>query len=243
MSALLHAFELHDPQLISDALAGGAALDEPIGDRPPVWRLVEMYTRSPRFAACLRTLFDAGATLDDPLLEVLLLDDADALGVLLRQSDEPLRRRFDLACAYTSLSGVSALHVCAEYNSVKCADLLVEAGLDVDTRAAFRRDRTGGHSALFHCVNSNSNHCRPVMERLVEAGASLDIRVDALVWGGGFSWETVVFDISPISYAQCGLFPQFHREPAAVYDNIDFLHRARHGQPAPVRNVPNAYLQ
>ena len=81
------------------------------------------------------------------------------------------------------------------------------------------------------------------MELLVEAGADLELRVDALVWGAGFDWETVVFDVTPLSYAQCGLYAQFHRNERRVYDNVDYLYRRRHGRPAPIRNVPNRYLQ
>jgi len=38
-----------------------------------------MYMRSARFAECLRTMLDAGATLDDPVLEAILLDDDEKL--------------------------------------------------------------------------------------------------------------------------------------------------------------------
>lgn len=81
------------------------------------------------------------------------------------------------------------------------------------------------------------------MELLVEAGANLDIRLKALVWGSGFEWETVVFDVTPISYAQCGLYSQFHRPEKQVYSNIAYLYRKRYGTEPLVRNVPNKYLQ
>ena len=55
-------------------------------------------------------------------------------------------------------------------------------------------------------------------------------------------WETVVFDVTPISYAQCGLYRQFHRDEKDIYDNIDQLHRRRFGTTAPRRNVPNRYV-
>jgi hypothetical protein len=49
------------------------------------------------------------------------------------------------------------------------------------------------------------------MELLVEAGADLNIRLRALLWGESMSWEMVVHDVTPISYVQCGLYRQFHR--------------------------------
>jgi hypothetical protein len=115
-------------------------------------------------------------------------------------------------------------------------------GADVNAVAGIGRDGVGGHAPIFHAVNSNFNHCRPVMEMLVEAGADLKFRVNALLWGGTMNWETVVYDLTPLSYAQCGLYRQFHRPEKDVYSNIDYLYRHRFGVAAPSRNVPNKYL-
>ncbi len=96
---------------------------------------------------------------------------------------------------------------------------------------------------VFHAVNSNQNHCRPVMELLVDSGANLDLRLKGLVWGHGFDWETLLFDVTPISYAQCGLYFQFHRPEHQIYSNITYLFRKRYSFDPPLRNVPNKYLQ
>ena len=81
-----------------------------------------------------------------------------------------------------------------------------------------------------------------MMDLLLDAGADVDVRLRGLVWGEGLEWETVVFDITPISYAQCGLYRQFHRDEKDIYDNIDRLYRRYVGSPAPRRNVPNRYV-
>ena len=239
---LFAAFELHSPHDIRAALVAGADPQVRIDGKPAIEWLAEMYTRSARFGECLQVLLDAGATFADPLLAPLLLDDADALRMVLASAPARARDRLYLDCAFTSLQGVSPLHVCAEYNSVRCARALLDLGVDVDARAAVDHEGFGGHTALFHTVNSPHNHCRPMMELLVDAGARLDVRVDGLVWGQGFDWETVVFDATPLSYAQCGLYAQFHRAEAHVYDNVDYLFRHRHGRAPAVRNVPNQYL-
>jgi ankyrin repeat protein len=236
-------FELHDQERIRAALRAGTSATALINGKRPVDLLIEMYTRSPAFQGCLRVLLDAGASVGDPVLEALLLDDLPALTASLASDAQTLNRRFSLPCAYTSLLGVSALHVCAEYNSIRCARALLEAGLDVDVRADVDADGLGGHTPIFHAVNSNQNHCRPVLELLTAAGADLDIRLRGLVWGGGFEWETVVFDVSPISYAQCGLYAQFHRREQDVYSNLDHLYQRRFGVALPFRNVPNKYLR
>lgn len=103
-------------------------------------------------------------------------------------------------------------------------------------------DGLGGQTPIFHAVNSILNYCRPMMEMLVSAGASLDVRVPMLLWGETMPWETIVFDATSVSYAQCGLFRQFHRDERDVYGNISFLICARNGSVPPERNVPNKYL-
>ena len=233
MSVLLAAFESHSPEQIRQALGEGASAVDPIDGKLPIDWLIEMYPRTSRFQECLRVMLDAGARIVDPQLQAILLDDPSSLSA---------GNRFHLECAYTCLHDVAALHVCAEYNSVRCAAALLKAGAEVNARAGIDADGIGGQTPLFHTVNSNGNYCRPMMDLLIAAGADLDIRLQALVWGKGFEWETVVFDVSPISYAQCGLYFQFHRREEIVYSNIDSLYRKRHGRTAPVRNVPNKYL-
>jgi ankyrin repeat protein len=201
-----------------------------------------MYTRSPNFVACLRAMLGAGATVGNDLAEAALLDDEETLRRIIQEAPERVRESLTVESAYTSLRGVSALHVCAEFNSVRCAKVLLNAGVDVNVRAEVDADGLGGHTPLFHTVNSNQNYCRPMMNLLLDAGADVDVRLRGLVWGEGLEWETVVFDITPISYAQCGLYRQFHRDEKDIYDNISHLYLRRFGSPAPRRNVPNRYV-
>jgi ankyrin repeat protein len=184
----------------------------------------------------------AGARIDDPLVEAVLLDDANALGRIASTPGQHLDRKVTVVSAYTSCRGVSALHLCAEFNAVHCAAALLKSGLDVNTRAELDANGFGGQTPLFHAVNSNQNYCRPMMELLVNAGADLDVRLKGLVWGEGFDWETVLFDVTPVSYAQAGLYRQFHRHEEDVFDNVAFMYRKRFGSDPPVRNVPNRYL-
>lgn len=239
---LLGEFEVHSPEGIRALLAAGVSPTEQVNGKRPIDALIEMYLRSSRFAECLQVMLDAGATVGDPLLETILLDDDAGLRALLALSSEGLQRKLNPLCAFTSCRGVSALHICAEFNSIRCARVLLESGANVNARADQEADGLGGQTPIFHAVNSIFNYCRPMMELLVDAGADLDLRLRSLLWGESMSWETVVHDVTPISYAQCGLYRQFHRREKDIYGNIDYLSLKRYGVKPPLRNVPNKYL-
>ena len=237
----LGAFEEHAPEEIRRALVAGASATKPINGKRPIDCLIEGYLRSPRFGDCLRILLDAGALIDGPLLKAVLLDD-DAAVQRLAKAGQDLSRKLRIPCAFTSCEGVTALHLCAEFNSVKCARALLQAGANVNATADIDTDGFGGQTPIFHAVNSIFNYCRPTLEMLVNAGAHLDIRLKGLIWGAGADWETLVLDVTPMSYAQCGLYAQFHRSERDVYDNLSYLYQKRYGAGLPLRNVPNKYL-
>lgn len=72
---------------------------------------------------------------------------------------------------------------------------LLENGADVNARANYDSAGIGGHTPIFHAVNSIFNYCRAVVEILITAGADLGVQVKSLLWGETMSWETVLFDI------------------------------------------------
>jgi len=238
----LGAFEEHSPEGIRAALAAGASATALIKGKTPIDCLIEGYLRSPQFGACLRVLLDAGASIQDPLLEALLLDDAPAVQGLLNRPGQDLNRKLRVPCAFTSCEGVTALHLCAEFNCVRCAQALIKAGADVNAPADIDSDGFGGQTPIFHAVNSIFNYCRPMLELLADSGADLDVLLKGLLWGAGADWETLLLDVTPISYAQCGLYAQFHRREQDVYSNLSYLYRKRNRGELPVRNVPNKYL-
>ena len=129
-----------------------------------------------------------------------------------------------------------------EFNSIACARVLLELGADVNAAGDRNAEGMEGQTPIFHAVNSILNYSRPVMELLVDAGADLEVKVDSLLWGESMSWETVVYDVTPFSYAQCGLYRQFHRREEDVYSNLEYLYRSKYGAAPALRNVPNRYL-
>ncbi len=241
-SDILVAFELHSVKQIRAALDGGVDPHTPIRGKTLINWLTEMYSRSDNFPKCLRLLLDRGAVLDDPVAAPVLLNDVDALSAAILANPELLNHRTTMVSAFTPLVGASLLHVAAEYGNVNVAQLLIEKGADVNARAAIDEYGLNGHTPLFHTVNSSHNRSAPILRLLLQAGAKTDISLRGITWGKGFEWETTLFDVTPVSYAQFGLLPQVHRKERDIYDNIRLLVEAGGRTVPPLDNVPNRYL-
>lgn len=239
---LLVAFELHSVEAIAAALDAGVDARAPIRGKTPVNWLTEMYSRGDNFPKCLQLLLDRGAVLDDPVVTPVLLNDAEAIASAVRARPSLLNHRTDMVSAFTPLIGASLLHVAAEYGNTNAAQMLIELGADVNAQASTDDDGLNGHTPIFHTVNSSRNRSAPILQLLLDAGAKSDIRVHGITWGKGFEWETTFFDVTPVSYAQCGLLPQVHRTEVDIYDNIRRLLRAANRAIPPLANVPNRYL-
>jgi ankyrin repeat protein len=238
-SAFLAAVETHDVGALRRLLGAGLDARAPLRGKLPLDWLLEMYARSERFPDCVRALLDAGAAPPEPALAAVLLDDETALAAL---PPARLRARVSLRSAFTPLEDATLLHVAAEFQCERALRALLGVGLEVDARAGLDAHGLGGHSALFHTVNSNANRAGPLMQLLLDAGARVDTRVAGLVWGRGFEWETACFDLTPIAFAQLGCLPQMHRDERQIADNVRRLLAAAERDPAAVRNVPNRYL-
>ncbi len=180
--------------------------------------------------------------LRDPVVAPVLLNDADAIKAAILATPSLLQHRTTLVSAFTSLVGVSLLHVAAEYGNLSAARALVEAGADVNARAEVDEHGLNGHTPLFHTVNSIHNRSEPIMRLLLAAGARTDMRLAGVTWGKGYEWETTFFDVTPISYAQMGLLPQVHRNEREIYSNLRYLLDASARKIPPLDNVPNRYL-
>ncbi len=241
--ALLRSFEGHDVDSLRAALENGAdAVSEVRGKTPAYWLLGE-YTRSDRLKECLDSLIRLGAELHDPTLVPVLTDDGPALRRMLSDNPAMIHHRTSLESAFVSLEGVTLLHVAAEFGCRTAAKVLIDAGADVNAMADTDGDGCNGHTPIFHTVNSNANRSEPIMRMLLEAGAATDIQLEALYWGKGYEWETVFFDVTPVSFAQMGLLPQVHRNESEFYANIRKLRSAAGKAELILRNVPNAYLK
>ena len=240
---LLVAFELHSVEQIQSVLDAGLDVRQPIRGKAPVNWLTEMYSRGENFPNCLQLLLARGAVLDDRLLAPVLLNDADALARTVRTNPQLLTHRTSMVSAFTPLIGATLLHVAAEFGNADVARVLVEMGADVNATASVDEYGLNGHTAIFHTVNSISNVGAPILKLLLQAGAKADVALRGITWGKGFEWETTLFDVTPVSYAQFGLLPQVHRRDRDIYDNITLLLEAAGRRVPPLENVPNKYLR
>lgn len=239
---ILGALEVHSVDQLRAALDSGVDPNGRIRGKPIVHWLTEMYSRGDNFRVCLRLLLDRGAVLDDPVVTPVLLNQPEELESMIRSDPNLLDHRTTMISAFTPLVGASLLHVAAEYNHADVARVLIRLGADVDARAAINEHGLNGHTPIFHTVNSSHNRAAPIMKMLLDAGARSDIRVHGITWGKGFEWETTLFDVTPVSYAQFGLLPQVHRSESDIYDNIRLLLDAAGRTVPPLENVPNRYV-
>ena len=239
---LVTAFELHSVEQIREALDAGVDPRALIRGKTPMNWLTEMYSRGENFSACVRLMLDRGAVLDDPVVAPVLLNDAAGLRSAIEADRSLLDHRTMMVSAFTPLVGATLLHVAAEYGNAAAARVLIELGADVNATASVDPHGLNGHTPIFHTVNSISNYAAPILKMLLDAGAKTDVAVRGITWGKGFEWETTLFDVTPISYAQFGLLPQVHRGDRDIYDNIRLLLEAAGRAVPPLDNVPNRYL-
>jgi Ankyrin repeat len=239
---LLSAFDGHDVAGIRGSLEARADATQPVRGKLPVYWLLEEYHRTDRLPECLQLLFDHGAKLEDERLRPVLLNDSEGIRELHTTDPSILTHRTSLVSAFTSLADVTLLHVAAEYGHFDAAKTLIELGADVNARGGVNEHGVNGHTPIFHTVNSNANRSAPIMELFLDAGARCDIRVDGLEWGRGYEWETVFFDVTPISFAQMGLMPQVHRSETEIYSNVRRMLVSMQRHVPDLGNIPNRYL-
>ncbi len=140
---IIYQIELHSPEGIIQGFQAGVNPNEAYNGMPLIYELIGEYTRGPKFKECVRAFSDHGLQLPDKALLAVLLDDADALKKCLTAEAECINSRYTMPCAYTPFREVSLLHICAEFNHFRCAEILVHYGLWVDCTAGTDADGFG----------------------------------------------------------------------------------------------------
>lgn len=240
---ILYATEVHSVEGIQKYFGDGGNPNEVHDGMPLFTTMVEMYYRSPKFKDCIRAFIDAGLEFEDKALLAVLAHDAESLKACIGDDPAVVFKAYSLYNnAYTSLAGGTLMHFCAEYNSLECAELLLQNGADINAKAAIDEYGFGGHTPIFHTVNQNGNSSIDMLHFLLQNGAELLITVKGLIWGKGYEWETLMPAINPISYAMMGSLPQVHRKEKTVMEVVTLLIKHAFAIDYTPKNVPNAYL-
>lgn len=243
LSHLITHIELHNLEGIKECFAKGVDPNALYNDEPLIYELTSEYTRSPRFKECVKAFVDAGLQMEDRALLSVLLDDAATLDELLSKDPSAAQKEYTLRCAYTPLYKVTLLHICAEFNHVAAARVLVKHGANINAEAGKNEHGFGGQTPIFHTVNQNGNQSIDMLHWLLEQKAELSITLPGLIWGKGYPWETFIAAVNPVNYAQLGLLPQMHRDEKIVYATVSLLVKHAFGIGYQPGNVPNAYLK
>ena len=243
LQKLIGDIELHSVEGIKECFENGVNPNDHFRNEPLIYELTSEYTRTSRFKDCVRAFVDYGLNFDDKTLLSVLSDDAASLDSLLSANPKAVKEKYTLRCAYTPLYEATLLHICAEFNHVSCAEVLVKHGADVNAKAGFDENGFGGQTPIFHTVNQILNHSIEMLEYLLSKSADLQITVKGLIWGKGYEWETFIPAVNPISYAMMGLLPQMHRDEIIISKVVSNLLKAAYGIDYMPLNIPNKYLK
>jgi Ankyrin repeat len=235
-------FELHSVDGIRECFKSGVNPNEIVNGKPLIYDLINMYTRGPLFKSCMQAFVDYGLNFEDKVLLSVLLDDAALLDTQLIADKNAITKKYSFNCTFTPLYEISLLHICAEYNHLACAKILVKHGADINSKAGFDENGFGGHTAIFHTVNQDANKSLDVLTFLISQQADLTITVKGLIWGKGYEWETFIPSVNPLSYAMMGLLRQFQRTEKQIYEVVSLLLKAGYGIDYFPPNIPNKYL-
>src|SRR6185295_6523105 len=189
---IIDEIELHSVEGIKECFSNGVDPNDLFRDEPLIYELTSEYTRSHRFRDCVKAFVDHGLKFEDKILLSVLLNDASSLELHLSKNNDAVSREYELRCAYTPLYKVSLLHICAEFNHVACAEVLVKYGADINAKAGVDEYGFGGQTPIFHTVNQNLNQSADMLNFLLARSADLAITVRGIVWGKGYEWETLI---------------------------------------------------
>jgi len=243
LNDLIIQIELHSVEGIRKCFSQGISPNGLFKNEPLIYELISEYTRTSRFKDCVKAFVDYGLDFDDKILLSVLLNDAKSLKLQITNNPGAVSKQYTLRCAYTPLHEASLLHLCAEFNHLACAEVLIDHGANINAKAGFDENGFGGQTPIFHTVNQNSNNSSDMLNYLLSQSADLKTTVKGIIWGKGYEWETLIPSVNPISYAMMGLIPQMHRNEITISKVVTTLVKAAYGIDYSAQNIPCAYLK
>lgn len=211
-------------------------------NQPLIGELMSGYMRGPQFKACVKTFVDYGLQFEDQLLLSVLLDDDEQLENILTDKPVLIDKCYSFCSAFTPINNASLLHICAEFNHIACAGVLIKHGLSVNVKAGLDENGFGNQTPIFHTVNQILNQSTDMLKLLLEHSADLSHTVTGIIWGKGYDWETLIPSVNPVSYAMMGLLPQMHRNERDIANAVSLLLKHKYGINYTPENIPCKYL-
>lgn len=181
LEKIVSYIEEHSVAGIKECFENGIDPNSYFKNDPLIYELTSEYMRSAEFKNCVQVFVDFGLQFEDKLLLTVLLDDAAALDKQLINFPGGVHKLYTLGCAFTPLYKVTLLHICAEFNHVACAAVLVKHGADINAAAGIDENGFGGQTPIFHTVNQILNHSAGMFDYLLSNAADLHITVKGLV--------------------------------------------------------------
>ncbi|MGK2864393.1 MAG: hypothetical protein ACSLE0_20850, partial [Chitinophagaceae bacterium] len=135
LQKIITDFELHSVDGIKECFNKGVNPNEIVKGKPLVYELINMYTRGPLFKSCIQAFVDNDLDFEDKVLLSVLLDNAALLDKQLSADKNAITKKYSFNCTFTPLYDISLLHICAEYNHLACAEVLVKHGADINLKA------------------------------------------------------------------------------------------------------------
>lgn len=243
LQKLVIDIELQSVEGIKECFENGISPNDLYNNKPLIYELINEYPRGPKFSESIRAFIEYGLVFEDKTVLAVFANDPVNLEEQLQVDPAAINNIYSFDCTFTPLYKASLLHICAEYNHVACAEVLVKYGADVNAKAGVDDNGFGGHTPVFHTVNQHANKCMDMMKFLIANNANLHHTVKGLVWGKGYDWETFIPAVNPISYAMMGLLRQFQRTEEWIYEVVSILVKVAYGIDYIVPNIPNKYLQ
>lgn len=240
---IIEEIECHSIDGIRECFENGVNPNDLFNGEPLLYELTSEYARTSKFKDCVKLFIEYGLVFEDSALLAVLTDDAKSLEMQIGNEPDIASKKYSLRCAYTPFHQVTLLHICAEFNHRACAEVLVKHKADVDAKAGIDEYGFGGQTPIFHTVNQNQNQSFDMLRFLLAQKAALDITVTGFIWGKGYSWETLIPSVNPISYAMMGLLPQMHRNEITISEIVSILLKQQYGIDYKPTNVPNKYLK
>ena len=186
LQKIVGEIEEHSVEGIKECFSNGVNPNEYHNNEPLIYELTSEYARTSRFKDCVKAFVDYGLDFDDKALLAVLLGDASFLHAQLNDNPEALAKSYTLRCAYTAFYKVTLLHICAEFNHLSCAEVLVNYGADINAKAGVDEYGFGGQTPIFHTVNQNSNNSIDMLNYLLSKSVDLKLTVAGLIWGKGY---------------------------------------------------------